>query len=56
VNKITVSFGVTAFEPEDDLDSLLKRVDNALYLAKKQGRNRVEILPDEMASPVSAIV
>jgi diguanylate cyclase (GGDEF)-like protein len=56
VNDITVSFGVTAFETEDDPDSLLKRVDNALYLAKKQGRNRVESLPDEMASPVSAIV
>ena len=55
VNELTVSFGVAMFESQDDLDSLLKRVDNALYLAKKQGRNRVEILLDEMASPVSAI-
>jgi PleD family two-component response regulator len=27
--------------------SLLKRVDNALHLAGKQGRNRVETLPDK---------
>lgn len=44
VDRLTASFGVTAMEPEDDLNSLLKRVDDALYLAKKQGRNRVEIL------------
>ena len=55
VGRLTVSFGVTLFELADDLDSLLKRVDNALYLAKKQGRNRVEILPNEMAAPVGAI-
>jgi diguanylate cyclase (GGDEF)-like protein len=55
VDRLTVSLGVTIFELADDLDSLLKRVDNALYLAKKQGRNRVEILPNEMASPVVEI-
>ncbi|MBU0665321.1 MAG: PAS domain S-box protein [Proteobacteria bacterium] len=51
VNKMTVSFGVTAFESQDDMKSLLKRVDDALYQAKKQGRNRVEILIGEVASP-----
>ncbi len=50
VNKLTVSFGVTAFESQDDLKSLLKRVDDALYQAKKQGRNRVEILMAEVTS------
>jgi diguanylate cyclase (GGDEF)-like protein len=44
VNEMTVSFGVAAFEPPDDLNSLLKRVDDALYLAKNRGRNCVEIL------------
>lgn len=44
VNKLTASFGVVTFEPQDDLSSLLKRVDVALYRAKEQGRNRVEIL------------
>ena len=55
VDRLTVSFGVTLFGLSDDLDSLLKRVDDALYLAKKQGRNRVEILPNEMAAPVDPI-
>ncbi|MFA5215215.1 PAS domain-containing protein [Sulfuricurvum sp.] len=44
VGKLTVSFGVTPFEPQDDLDGLIKRVDDALYQAKEHGRNRVEIL------------
>lgn len=50
VNALTVSFGVAALEPQDDLNSLLKRVDDALYQAKKQGRNRVEILTGEVTS------
>ncbi len=41
-DQITVSFGVATFEPQDDLNSLLKRVDDALYRAKDHGRNRVE--------------
>ena len=45
VGKLTASFGVATFEPQDDLTALLKRVDDALYRAKEQGRNRVEILP-----------
>ncbi len=44
VEKLTVSFGVVAFEAQDDLNSLLKRVDDALYRAKELGRNRVETL------------
>jgi diguanylate cyclase (GGDEF)-like protein len=50
LDKLTVSLGVTAFEPQDDLNSLLKRVDEALYEAKKKGRNRVEVLSGEAAS------
>jgi diguanylate cyclase (GGDEF)-like protein len=41
---VTVSFGVTTFVPQDDVNSLLKRVDDALYRAKDKGRNRVEIV------------
>ena len=44
VSELTASFGVVAFEAQDDLNSLLKRVDDALYLAKERGRNRVETL------------
>jgi len=39
---ITCSFGVTEFKNnEEDLDSLIKRVDDALYIAKDQGKNKV---------------
>ncbi|MCU0727194.1 MAG: diguanylate cyclase [Planctomycetes bacterium] len=39
---ITISVGVTEFRREsDDLESLLRRVDAALYAAKGRGRNRV---------------
>ncbi len=44
VGSLTVSLGITAFLPQDDVNTLLKRVDDALYIAKKHGRNRVEIL------------
>lgn len=47
VGSLTASFGVAALEPRDDLNSLLKRVDDALYLAKERGRNRVETLISE---------
>ena len=43
VGHITSSFGVTEFESEsDNVETLLERVDKALYLAKEYGRNRVE--------------
>ncbi|OYY74072.1 MAG: hypothetical protein B7Y40_06555 [Gammaproteobacteria bacterium 28-57-27] len=50
VGNLTASFGVAAFEPQDDMNALLKRVDDALYRAKDQGRNRVEIAADAAAS------
>lgn len=41
----TISLGVAAFVPGvDDLESWLKRADKALYLAKDNGRDRVEAL------------
>ncbi|OQX72695.1 MAG: hypothetical protein B6D59_07715, partial [Campylobacteraceae bacterium 4484_4] len=41
VAKITASFGVTTLHPADATQSLLKRVDEALYQAKHSGRNCV---------------
>lgn len=37
----TVSIGVTEFNIEDTIKSFLKRVDNAMYQAKKGGRNMI---------------
>jgi diguanylate cyclase (GGDEF)-like protein len=40
---ITVSLGVTAYQPGDSIDGLIHRADEALYEAKQQGRNRVAV-------------
>lgn len=37
----TASFGVVQFEKEDDFNSLTRRVDDQLFSAKSQGKNRV---------------
>ena len=42
---VTGSFGVSRFVIGEDLDSCLKRTDEALYAAKAQGRNRVVVVP-----------
>lgn len=41
---ITASFGVTGVGPEDSVQSLVDRADAALYVSKRQGRNRVTSL------------
>lgn len=43
VSTITASYGVASFRPDDTVQSLIKRADEALYRAKVAGRNRVEV-------------
>jgi len=41
--KITISLGVSYYQDKDDDNMVYKKADNALYKAKGNGRNRVEI-------------
>jgi len=41
VNNITCSFGVSVYQEGDDINSITKRADEALYEAKESGRNKV---------------
>ena len=41
--KITASFGITQAKSDDTMKSIFQRCDDALYKAKNNGRNRVEI-------------
>lgn len=44
--KTTMSIGITEFNPyKEDIKSFIKRADNALYMAKDKGRNRVYEIP-----------
>lgn len=38
---VTASFGVVEAQPQESVKSIMKRVDNALYLAKEKGRDQV---------------
>ncbi len=47
---LTISCGVAQLQEEDDIDSLTRRCDEALYAAKEKGRNRVEEWREDYAS------
>lgn len=39
--KVTISGGVASFENEDDFEAIFKNADQALYKAKKTGKNKI---------------
>ena len=56
---LSCSLGVSAWQAGDDIDRLLRRADDALYLAKTTGRNRVAVYGDGathgLANPQSVL-
>jgi diguanylate cyclase (GGDEF)-like protein len=52
---VTVSIGVTGFQPGDTLENFVDRADKALYHAKRTGRNKVvswsDIAPGSGSTP-----
>ncbi len=41
---VTASYGLTVYKEKDNEESILKRADEALYLAKEKGRDRYEVV------------
>jgi diguanylate cyclase (GGDEF)-like protein len=50
--KITVSIGVSSYLIGDTIESFVGRADVALYLAKENGRNRVEVSSNAEAKTI----
>ena len=47
VGGLTASFGVAEWVPGDDLETVMRRADAALYAAKRQGRNGVRVAMED---------
>jgi diguanylate cyclase (GGDEF)-like protein len=45
VGAVTCSFGIAQYLEGDTAETLIARADSALYEAKREGRNRVEVAP-----------
>ena len=50
---LTVSVGVTLCAHGDAAGAALQRADEAMYLAKERGRNRVEVSEKIVGTPVA---
>ena len=42
--KITISIGVTEYQEKEELSTFIQRADQAMYLSKQKGRNKVSML------------
>jgi PleD family two-component response regulator len=40
---ITMSFGIVTLSNEEPIEDILKRADELLYVAKENGRDRIEV-------------
>ncbi len=52
IGTLTCSFGVTHLIDNEGVDELIKRTDNALYLAKANGRNLVEVFTQDKTDEI----
>ncbi len=52
---VTASFGVAERYENESVNELYKRVDDALYLAKERGRNRVAVFENNGERPVAYV-
>ena len=48
---VTLTFGVSEFDEDDEVDEVVKRADEALYAGKCSGRNRVFVNPSKTRTP-----
>ncbi|NIB41302.1 GGDEF domain-containing protein [Pseudomaricurvus alkylphenolicus] len=48
--QVTISIGVSSLQAEEEKNSLFQRADKALYNAKRNGRNRVEVAKADQIS------
>ena len=42
--RLTISIGIAVLQEDDTAETLFKRADDALYISKKSGRNRVSVM------------
>jgi len=51
--KVTASFGVASYIPEDTMDTVIRRADEGLYKSKETGRNRVDNIQEPQPAQAS---